>query len=146
VAIEALRPAVEGSGSKVLATALRQVEESLPKILAHLRDPDLPATNNRGENFHQRLEYLPTFKHRMMTPAGAQRAADYRVFACNYRQFAEHAGRLRQKQATFRGLVRDDRSDPALRGMGTFFKFEWEKLNAWFGKYHAFWSRYLARI
>ena len=130
----------------MLLTALKQVENSLPKILAHLRVPDLPDTTNFIENLNQDLERLPTFKRRMMTIAGAQRAADYRTFRHNYRLFPKHAGQLRKKHATYRSLLADDPSDRSLRGMGTFFKYEWEKLNAWEGKYHAFWSKYPAKI
>ncbi len=70
IALEALRATVARLQSKLLLVALQQVEVSLPKILVHLRDPDLPATNNKIENFNQRLENLPTFKRSMQTIPG----------------------------------------------------------------------------
>ena len=145
VALEALRPVVEQSKSKVLLTALKQVENSLPKILAHLRVQDVPDTNNFVENLNQDLERMLTFKRRMMTLGGAQRAADYRTFRHNYRLFPKHADKLRKKYSTYRSLLADDPADLSLRGMGNYFKFEWERFNKWEGKYHAFWTQYLAR-
>jgi len=144
VALEALRATVSRLKSKVLLVALRQLEISLPKILAHLRDPDLPATNNKVENFNQRLENLPTFKRRMMTIPGAQRAADYGAFGHNFGRFAAHVARLRQQRANFKALLAHDPSDKTLRGMGTFFSWAFEKLDQSHRQYLAFWNKHLA--
>ncbi len=144
VALEALRATVIRSRSKVLLVALKQVENSLPKILAHLRIPDLPATNNGLENFHQELEYLPTFKRRQMTHAGAQRAADYRTFGHNFGRFASHVARLRQQRAAFKALLADNPSDHNFRGMSNYFAWEFKNLDSWHGEYLAFWNKHLA--
>jgi len=143
VALEALRVTVERSRSKVLLVAFRQVEASLPKVLAHLRDPDLPATNNKVENFHQRLEYLPIFKRRMKTIPHAQRAADYSSFGHNLGQFTPHVARLRQHRAAFKALLAANPSDRALHGMSTFFSWEFKKLDQAHQQYLAFWNKYL---
>jgi transposase-like protein len=144
VALEALRATVSRLQSKALLVALRQVEISLSKILAHLRDPDLPATNNKVENFNQRLEYLPTFKRRMMTLPGAQRAADYGAFGHNFGRFAAHVSRLRKQRAEFKALLAGDPGDRTLRGMSTYFSWEFAKLDQSHRQYLAFWNKYLA--
>ncbi len=144
VALEALRATVMRLRSKVLLVALKQVENSLPKILAHLRIPDLPATNNGVENFNQELEYFPTFKRRQMTLAGAQRVADYRTFGHNFGRFAGHVARLRKQRAAFKALVADNPSDLNFRGMGNYFAWEFKNLDLWHGEYLAFWNKYLA--
>jgi len=79
IKLEVLRYTVERLKSKVLKKGFKKIEASLPKIIEHLRDPNLPSTNNKTENFNRELQYFLSLKHQMMSIQGAQRVVDYRV-------------------------------------------------------------------
>ena len=81
---------VKGKKIKELHTAIKQLESWFPKIIAHQRNPFMSSTNNLLEGFHKKYTYYPSFKRNMMTPEGAQRVLDYRVFRHNFGKFPEY--------------------------------------------------------
>ncbi|MGV9205405.1 MAG: zinc ribbon domain-containing protein [Promethearchaeia archaeon] len=90
IRLEILRSTIrklKGRKKKHLITAFKTLSSSLGKIIAHQRDPWMPTTNNLLEGQHTCYTYYPSFKRKMMTPKGAQRILDYRVFQHNFKRF-----------------------------------------------------------
>ena len=147
IQLEIIRSTVErlkGKRIKELYTALKQLESWLPKIIAHQRNPFMPTTNNLLESYHKKYTYYPSFKRSMMTPKGAQRVLDYRVFKHNYYRFPEHTKLMEGKYEEYRLLVKETSNHPTLRGAGMYFKHKFKKLNMWYGNYQQLWSEYFA--
>ena len=147
IQLEILRNTVErlkGRKIKHLHTALKNLESWLPKIIAHQRNPFIPTTNNLLESYHKKYTYYPSFKRSMMTPKGAQRVLDYRVFRHNYHRFPEQIKLIERKYKEYRLLAKETSNHPTLRGAGMHFKHKFRKLNEWYGNYQHLWNEYFA--
>jgi len=147
IKLEIIRNTVEklkGKRIKELHTALKQLESWLPKIIAHQRSPFIPTTNNLLESYHKKYTYYPSFKRSMMTPKGAQRVLDYRVFKHNYYRFPEHIKLVEGKYEEYRILVKETSNHSTLRGAGMHFKHKFKKLDKWHGNYQQLWNEYFA--
>lgn len=129
-----------GKRIKHLYTALRQIISWFPKIIAHQRNPFIPTTNNLLESYHKKLTYYPSFKRNMMTPVGAQRVLDYRVFRHNLERFPIHIRDLRAKYMRWRGLVQNNREDRILCGQGNHYASQFKKLDKWHANYQQVWN------
>jgi len=144
VKLEIIRRTLErlkGKKIKELHTALKQLEPWLPKIIAHQRNPLIPTTNNLLEGFHKKYTYYPSFKRSMMTPDGAQRVLDYRVFRHNFGKFPEFITDLNEKYKRYRLLVQETHNHPSIRGHGMYFKHKKIKLDRWYGNYQQLWNQ-----
>jgi hypothetical protein len=149
IQLEIVRRTVErlkGKRIKELHTALRQLESWLPKIIAHQRNPLIPTTNNLLEAFHKKYTYYPSFKRSMMTPKGAQRVLDYRVFRHNYRRFPDYIREIESKYERWRSLMRESKFDHFLMGQANHFKHLFLKLDKWYNNYQQLWYNYLAKF
>lgn len=143
IALERLRPAVQSVNKRVLSVLFASIESKLPQIIAWQRDPFIERTNNKCENFHQRLQYYPTFKRRMMSLAGAQFVADSRVFFHNIRQIPLYFEKLQQRKEQYKAWSRETPRDPSLAGCPPYFHYEGKRVMTMFEKYEAFWEHYL---
>ena len=137
---------LKGKKIKELHTALKQLESWFPKIITHQRNPFIPTTNNLLEGFHKKYTYYPSFKRSMMTPEGAQRLLDYRVFRHNFGKFPEFISELDENYKSYRLLVRETQNHPSIRGAGQYFKAQFKKLDTWYGNYQHLWDQYFAII
>jgi hypothetical protein len=149
IKLEIIRRTVErlkGKKLKELHTALKQLESWFPKIIAHQRNPLIPTTNNLLEGFHKKYTYYPSFKRSMMTPEGAQRILDYRVFRHNYGKFPEHIDMMQAKYEEYRLIMTELPNPRLMAGHGRYFKSEFKKLDKWFGNYQQLWNQYFAII
>ena len=149
IQLEIIRRTVErlkGKKIKQLQTALKQLESWLSKIIAHQRNPFIPTTNNLLESYHKKFTYYPSFKRKMMTPKGAQRVLDYRVFRHNYNRFPAHIKLMEGKYKEYRLLAKETSNHPTLRGAGMHFKHKFKKLDKWYGNYLRVWRQYFALI
>ena len=117
---------LKGKKIKELHTALKQLESWLPKIIAHQRNPFIPTTNNLLEGFHKKYTYYPSFKRSMMTPEGAQRVLDYRVFKHNFGKFPEHISVMQTKYKEFRIILTELPNFRVMAGHGHYFKSEFK--------------------
>lgn len=127
IKLEIVRRTVErlkGKKIKELHTALKQLELWFPKIIAHQRNPFIPTINNLLEGFHKKYTYYPSFKRNMMTPEGAQRILDYRVFNHNFGKFSEHIGMMQAKYKEFRIILTELSNWRLMAGHGHYFKSE----------------------
>jgi hypothetical protein len=143
IALEILRETVFQLGDKSLIRCFMDIEASLSKIIAWQRDPRIPKTNNKMENSHQHIEYYRSFKHRMMTMAGAQRVADFRVFDLNFSLFPAYIDKVWEKRCEWKGRLMEDGNDHDVRSALTYYYYEMEHLNQWYGEYSEFWEQYL---
>ena len=147
ITLEILRQIVErlkGKKIKNLRTALKNLESWFPKLIAHQQNPFIPTTNNLLEGFHKKYTYYPSFKRRMMTPKGAQRVLDYRVFRHNFCRFPKHIQQLEVKYEEYRLLIKETCNHPTLRGAGMYFKASFKKVNGWYENYKQLWENYFA--
>ena len=147
IQLEIIRRTVEclkGKKIKHLQTALKQLESWFPKIIAHQRNPFIPTTNNLLESYHKKFTYYPSFKRNMMTPEGAQRILDYRVFGHNMRRFPEYIQQYETKRERWRALLKKNKDDVILRGQANHFGSTFRKLDKWYGKYMEVWDGYFA--
>jgi len=131
---------------KHLATALKQMESWLSKLIAHCRNPNIAATNNLLERYNKKFEYYPTFKRGMMTESGAQRVLDYRTFENNFKRFPEYLEQFEKRYDEYRVIYAKDTRNPSLKGQCMYFKHRRIKLNRWYQNYFQFWEQYLAII
>jgi len=147
IKLEILRSTVErlnGKKLKELHTALKQLESWLPKIIAHQQNPGIPTTNNLLESYHKKYTYYPSFKRNMMTPKGAQRVLDYRVFRHNFGKFPEYKDILQTRYEEFKIILTEIPDGRVMAGHHHYFKSEFRKLDKWFGKYQQLWTVYFA--
>lgn len=144
IKLEVLRYTVERLKSKVLKNGFKKIEASLPKIIEHLRDPNLPSTNNKIENFNRELQYFLSLKHQMMTIQGAQRVVDYRVFRHNFRQFPIQILKFQHQFQKHKHNVQEFPKDYTMKGVVNYFKFKFKKLDLTFSKYQTFFNEFLA--
>ena len=147
--LEIIRSTVErlkGKKIRELHIALKQLESWFPKIIAHQRNPFIPTTNNLLEGFHKKYTYYPSFKRSMMTPEGAQRILDYRVFRHNFGRFPEYIQEYRVKHEKWKALLQESKKNAFLRGQGMHFKHKFRKLELWYGNYQELWNQYFAII
>ena len=80
----------------------------------------------------------------MMTPEGAQRVLDYRVFRHNFGKFPEHIGVMQTKYEEFRIILTELPNFLLMAGHGHYFKSEFKKLDKWYGNYQQLWNEYFA--
>ena len=80
----------------------------------------------------------------MMTPDGAQRVLDYRVFRHNFSKFLEHFKLVEVKYEKYRLLIKETSNHLTLRGAGMHFKHKFKKLDMWYGNYQQLWNDYFA--
>ena len=149
IKLEIIRSTVEsvkGKKIKELHTAIKQLESWFPKIIAHQRNPFIPTTNNLLESFHKKYTYYPSFKRNMMTPEGAQRILDYRVFKHNFGRFPNYITKMQNKYEEYRILAKETHNHPSIRGAGQYFKAQFKRLDLWNGNYKQLWNRYFAKI
>lgn len=147
IQLEILRSTIaklEGKRKGHLLTAFKTLSSSLPKIIACQKDPKMPTTNNKMEGQHKVYTYYPSFKRNMMTPKGAQRVLDYRVFRHNFRRFSDAIKDLWKKYKKFRTIIADSPIPRKLAGFGMYFKHRFIKLHRWSKKYVDVWTTYLA--
>jgi transposase-like protein len=144
IALERLRPLVEQANKKYLTTLFKDIEAKLPQIIAWQRNPAIAPTNNKCENFHQRLQYHTSFKTRARTMEGAQAIADFRVFNYNFKQFNSYTDDLWRKRCTYKARLRENPGDPSLKGGTQYYFYEIGRVNRAFGEYMTFWDEYLA--
>jgi len=147
IQLEIIRSTVErlkGKQIKELHTALKQLESWLPKIIAHQRSPFMPTTNNLLESYHKKYTYYPSFKRSMMTPDGAQRVLDYRVFRHNYGKFPEHKKLLQTKYEEFKIILTELPDKRKMSAQHRYFQAEFKKLDKWHGNYQQLWNEYFA--
>jgi len=79
-----------------------------------------------------------------MTPEGAQRVLDYRVFRHNFQRFPIHDKKLRAKYERWRALIRKNRDDSILCGQANHFASQFRKIDKWWGNYQYIWEEYFA--
>lgn len=145
VTLEILRDMIvrcEGKKIKELLTALKQIEGWLPKIIAHQRDSNLASTNNLIEGQYKKYKYYPSFKRNMMTPEGAQRVLDNRVYKHNFEGFPAYIESVESKYKEYRADLTKFPRDPSLKGQGRHFTSKLSKLKRWFGSYNQLWTQY----
>ena len=82
----------------------------------------------------------------MMTPEGAQRVLDYRVFGHNFKKFPEYLERFEKSYEEYRVIYAEDTRNPSLKGQGIYFKHRRIKLNRWHRNYLQLWEQYFAVI
>ena len=124
---------LKGKKLKEFHTALKQLESWHPKLIAHQRNPFIPTTNNLLEGFHKKYTYYPSFKRSMMTPEGAQRVLDYRVFRHNFGKFPEYKALLQNKYEKFKIILTEIPDGRVMGGHYHYFKSEFRKLDKWYG-------------
>ena len=149
IKLEIIRNTVErlkGKKIKELHVALKQLESWFPKIIAHQRNPFIPTTNNLLEGFHKKYTYYPSFKRNMMTPEGAQRVLDYRVFRHNFGKFPEYKELLQTKYEEFKIILKEIPNWRVMISHGQYFKSEFKKLDKWYGNYQQLWNQYFAIV
>jgi hypothetical protein len=129
-----------------LITAFKTLSSSTPKIIQHQRDPNMPTTNNLLEGQHKVYTYYPSFKRNMMTPRGAQRVLDYRVFRHNFRRFSSYIKELWRKYKKFRSIIANSPIPHKLAGFGMYFKHRFIKVHRWARKYRGIWVDYFALV
>lgn len=132
IQLEILRATIrklKGEKKSHLVTAFKTLSSSLSKIIACQRDPKMPTTNNKLEGQHKVYTYYPSFKRNMMTPRGAQRVLDYRVFQHNFRRLSDAIKGLWNKYKTFRSIIADSPIPQKLAGFGMYFKHRFIKLH-----------------
>jgi len=78
----------------------------------------------------------------MMTPRGAQRVLDYRVFRHNFRKFSGYITNLWKKYKMFRIIIADSPIPYKLAGFGMYFKHRFLKVQKWAENYIAIWNMY----
>ena len=147
IQLEIIRNTVErlkGKRIKELHTALKQLESWFPKIIAHQRNPFMSTTNNLLEAYHKKYTYYPSFKRSMMTPKGAQRILDYRVFRHNFGKFPEYKELLQNKYDEFKILITEIPNGRVMGGHHHHYKSEFRKLDKWYGNYQQLWEEYFA--
>lgn len=144
ITLEILRTMVDRAKDKILTRCFKDIEASLPKIIAWQRDPRIPKTNNKMENSHQHIEYYRSFKRRMRTIDGGQRVADYRVFDKNFALFPAHVDKIWQKRCEWKVNLLEEPYDGIACGAISYYFREINRLNRWYGNYCAFWEQYLA--
>jgi hypothetical protein len=147
IQLEIVRHTVEklkGKKIKHLQTALRNLESWFPKIIAYQRNPLIPTTNNLLEAYHKKYTYYPSFKRGMMTPRGAQRILDYRVFRHNFGQFPEHIRYLQTKYDEFKIILSELPDKRTMSAQHRYFQAEFKKLEKWYGNYQRLWHKYFA--
>lgn len=137
---------LQGKKIKHLQTALKNLQGWFGKIIAHQRNPSIPKTNNLLESFHKKYTYYPSFKGNLMTPKGAQRVLDYRMFGHNFRRFPDYIRFYRTKYKRYRIFLKESKNDPSLRGQGIHFSYEFKRLDKWYGNYQQVWYQYFAII
>lgn len=120
---------VQGKKIKELHTAIKQLESWFPKIIAYQRNPFISTTNNLLESFHKKYTYYPSFKRNMITPKGAQRVFDYRVFKHNFGRFPNYITKMQKKYEEYRILAKETHNHPSIRGAGQYFKAQFKKLD-----------------
>jgi transposase-like protein len=147
IKLEILRDIVmQLKGKKInhLYIALKNLISWFPKIMAHQRNPSIPTTNNLLEAYHKKFNYYPSFKRNMMTPQGAQRVLDYRVFRHNLHRFSLHITRFKHKYERFRENVRNSSKPNMYGGYAKYYKYESKRLDNWYGNYRQLWEEYFA--
>ncbi|MBN2152296.1 MAG: hypothetical protein JW839_12670 [Candidatus Lokiarchaeota archaeon] len=144
IALEILRDNVSRLGNKEITRCFKDIETSLPKIIAWQRDPRIPKTNNKMENSHQHIEYYPSFKRRMMTIGGGQRVASYRVYNRNFSLFPAYIDKVWKKRCEWKARLLEDHRDPDARSAIMYYYYEAGHLNQWYGEYSAIWEQYFA--
>lgn len=143
IALERLRPLIERINKRYLTTLFNDIEAKLPQIIAWQRNPDIAPTNNKCENFHQRLQYHTSFKTRARLLSGAQCIADFRVFNHNFQRFTTYSDELWQKRCKYKAWLHEDPKDPSLKGGTQYYFNEICRVNKAFGEYTTFWENYL---
>jgi hypothetical protein len=149
IQLEILRstiPKLKKKKRRHLLTAFTNLSASLPKIIECQRDPRMPTTNNKLEGQHKVYTYYPSFKRNMMTPQGAQRVLDYRVFQHNFRKFSTYIKKLWKKYKTFRSNIATSPHPRKLAGYGMYFKHRFLKVQKWAENYIHIWNRYFKII
>jgi len=144
IALEILRDTVNRVGNKDIIRCFKNIEASLPKIIACQRDIRIPRTNNKMENSHQHIEYYPSFKHRMMSSTGAQRVSDYRIFDLNFSLFPSYINKIWKKRNEMKVYYMENSRDRNALGALVHYASETKRLSRWYGEYSNFWERYLA--
>jgi len=147
IQLEIIRSTIEklkGKRIKELHTALKQLEGWLPKIIAHLRNPFIPTTNNLLESYHKKYTYYPSFKRNMKTIKGAQRILDYRVFKHNFERFPKYRKAFEAKYEEFKIIISELPDGRVMGGQHRYFKAKFKKLDQWFGNYLQLWNEYFA--
>ena len=80
----------------------------------------------------------------MMTPEGAQRILDYRVFRHNLGRFPEHKILLQTRYEEFKIILSELPDKRVMGAQHRYFQAEFRKLNKWFGNYQQLWERFFA--
>ena len=145
IQLEIIRRTVERlKGKKIneLHIALKQLESWLPEIIAHQRNPFIPTTNNLLESYHKKYTYYPSFKRNMMTPQGAQRVLDYRVFRHNFNKFPEYKELLQARFEEFKIILSELPDKRVMGAQHRFFQSEFRTFHKWYGNYHRLWNEY----
>jgi len=147
IQLEIIRSTVEqlkGKKIKFLHTALKNLESWFPKIIAYQKNPFIPTTNNLLEGFHKKYTYYPSFKRNMMTPEGAQRILDYRVFRHNFGRFPEQFEHLETKYDEFKIILSELPDKRVMSAQHRYFQARFKKLDKWYGNYQRLWNEYFA--
>ncbi|WP_371806386.1 hypothetical protein [Candidatus Lokiarchaeum ossiferum] len=143
-AIEALRITTNRLENKHLTRGFQRLEAQLPRLLNHLRDPNIPLTNNKLENKNQYLERNPSLKYHMKSFVGAQRVVNYRTFKNNLSNLLHNKIRLNHKYQRWRMMLKETPHTEGTCGQGRHFQAEFKKLERIKEIYLAFWQRYIA--
>ena len=80
----------------------------------------------------------------MMTPEGAQRVLDYRVFRHNFGKFPEYKKLLQTKYENFKIILTEIPDGRVMGGHHHYFKSEFRKLDKWYGNYQQLWNKYFS--
>lgn len=145
IKLEVLRNTLQQlNGERIdeLYTAYKTLKTKLPKIIAHQRNPQIPATNNLLEGYHKKFEYYPSFKRNMMTPEGVQRVLDYITFRHNFKKFPGYIAMYEAKYERWRERLREGGVSDFVRGQGNHFRWKFIKLKRWYKKYLNVWNKY----
>ena len=81
-----------------------------------------------------------------MTPEGAQRILDYRVFRHNFGRFPVYKTILQTKYKEYRIILTEIPNPRRMIGHGKYFKSQFKKLDEWYGNYQRLWDQYFAVI
>ena len=139
-AVEALRLTVQCLDNKIITNGFRRVEGQLPRFINHLRDPTIPLTNNKLENFNQFLERYPSMKRRMKTSKGCQRVLNYRAFKQNMGQFIRYKYNLIKRIQNWVCLRQETDCPRWLKGQGMHFAKLKRILSESYASYLRFWN------
>ena len=143
ICLERLRPFVQKINKKYITRLFTDIEGKLHEIIAWQRNPAIPKTNNKCENFNQQLQYHASFTARSRTIISAQFIVDVRTFRFNYSKLVTHLQKFKTNRKEFKAFAKVNPETSDTRSDRTWYYWESIRLEKISGKFKAFWNEYL---